>query len=79
MVILLPFADNILHVLAVMRKSGLDLPDCAVLELNVFRLALRKADIGLDGQLSWSFVGLDNLAVVKEGFINLNILVFTSR
>lgn len=79
MVILLPFTQDILHLLAVMRKSGLDLTHCAVLELYVSWLALSEEDVGLDGQLSWSFVGFDDLAIVKESFIDLNRKGSTSR
>lgn len=74
MVILLPFTQDILHVLTVMRKSSLYLPDRTVLELDVCWLALVEEDVGLDGQLSWSFVGFDDLAIVKEGFIDLDII-----
>ena len=62
-----------------MRKRSLDLADCAVLELNVFWLALVEAHIGLDGELSWPFVGLDDLAIVEEGFIDLDSMMITSR
>ena len=71
LVILLPLSDDVLHILAKVGESGVNLPISSVFELDVLHLVAVQLDVGLDCELPRLLVFKHDLAVLQESGVDL--------